>query len=303
MSDSATEILGGGMLVQLEWSTANIALFSVCVITLSSLVFYECLLGLPYSKFGKQEHIVKAPGPIQKFFHYRISTRVAWITAYSSAALGYAILFVYYALENQERIGKYAPSETYSLILLIGWEVNFIKRVLECAFLHIFSDTVPILTFAVITFGYTHLGLLCVYFSNQVQGYEISSGSPTFTKDILCIVGYCVGMSTNFYAHVRLRNIRKQSGQDEAIKKYFSLEELGPLFQIFVCPQYVFEILHFVCWSIFGATAAHYLVAFGVTSYLSLRTKSTYQWYKAKGLVKRQVEDAEGGAATHYIET
>lgn len=146
MADSSSEILTGGMFVKIDWSTANIVIFSICVVSVFSLLGYEFMLGIPYSKFAKDEHIAKSPGVIQRALRYRINMRVGWVIVYGSAALGYAILFCYYAVQNQERIGKFAPSELYSLILLVGWEANFIKRILECIFLHIFSDTIPLVT-------------------------------------------------------------------------------------------------------------------------------------------------------------
>jgi len=288
MGSAETEILVGGLFVDVGWDSINIGLFSTVLFTCTGFVLYELFVGLHYSKFAKEEAIANLPLEVlRKLVYKRIDSRLGWIIVYSTPAITYAGLFAFFAFENIEKIGKFAPSEAYSLILLIGWEMNFVKRCLESAFLHIYSDTVPVFTVVLVAFGYSHVGLLSLFWSNQVEGYEISTDSDTFTKSIICIVGFCVGMSVNFYSHVRLRNIRAKNQSPVQEKKYYSLEELGCLFQAFICPHYVFEILHFLSWGFFGGTVAHYLSAGTVFFYLSLRTRSTYQWYKEKGLIHK----------------
>jgi len=292
-----SEIKAGGLYVDVGLSTANsVVLFLLLAFLVSSLGF-ELFFSIPYSKFATKEEIEKLSRVhiIKYAFHHRVNPRLGWALIYIFPVIVPAIAFAVYAVDNNEKIGKIAPSETYAILVFIGWILSFTKRFLESQFLQVYSDTIPILTILIVSGGYSYCGFASVYFANQVEGYEISPDSGTFVKDIICIVGYVVFISLNFHSHLTLRNIRKRN-PEQPDKKYYSLHELGRLFVVLVCPHYIFEVVFWLFWAAFSGVVSNYISAGFSFFYLSIRTYKTYQWYVSKGLHTKPEELVEVAA-------
>ena len=282
-----TGIQGGGMYVDVKLDTAlNIGLFAFVLPVFTVMATSEYLhLHIPYSKFASEDMIQELPGnAMRKAFQAQIASRTGMFFIYIVPLLSYVILWAVYAGQNMARFGQVAPSPTYSILLFVGWMMSFSKRVFEVLFVHIYSGTIPIASSISISLGYSAAGLVTCVFANQVVGYDVF-GPQTVVKDVICILFFLVGIIVNFIAHYQLRLARLRPSEEGKPKRYMAPGEIGWLFKVFICPHYVFEIIMFAAWCIFGATCVHYCVGVGVAGYLSGRTRSTYKWYQSKGLI------------------
>lgn len=267
----------------------NVAVFAVLLSLLLSMVITEWMsIHAPYSKFAKPEAIEALPiKPLQKLFNARMGSRLGFFLLYFFPLVFYLIIWGVFAARNLQTIGSVAPSPGYSVILLVGWCISFAKRCFEVLFVHVYSGDIPVASTVVIAVAYSGAGLAALFFSNQVVGY-VPFSPQTIAKDIICFIFYFVGITVNATAHLQLRFARTKRGDagQGSEKKYLSPSEIGLLFRIFICPHYVFEVLLFIGWGMFGATSVHYMTCIGMLAYLSSRTRATYKWYAQKGLLR-----------------
>ena len=294
-NSSLTGIYGGGMYVDVELNVPlNAVIFSILLCLFSVMALSEVVsVHFPYSKFAKPEALGELPSTfLQKAFAIQMNSRLGMFILYFVPLLCYVIIWAVFASENVAQIGMVAPSQTYSVLLFVGWCLAFGKRCFEVLFVHVYSGKIPVLSSMMITGAYSAMGLGCAAFANQVVGY--TAFDPfTRAKDICCVIFFCIGITVNFISHYQLRAVRiRQPGESaDAHKKYYSPSEIGWLFKVFVCPHYIFEIVMYAAWSIFGATSVHYILGLGVFIYLSLRTRSTHKWYIDRGIVKVGVQN------------
>mmetsp|Transcript_16538 Transcript_16538/g.18702 ORF Transcript_16538/g.18702 Transcript_16538/m.18702 type:complete len:297 (+) Transcript_16538:271-1161(+) len=281
-----TEIKAGGLFVDVDLEqNNNLPVLILALIVLGFWFSTNFLCPIPYSKFAAEEEIERKfhQRIFIQIFTYRLSPRLGWVICYAIPAVVPAVQFAILAKVNQDEIGKIAPSEDYALILFIMWELSFVKRTLEAAFLQVYSSTFPAISCIIITGGYTIFGCCAIHFANQVVGYGIGPDFDTFPIDIICMIGYVVFFLMNFYCHCKLANVRKNNKD----KRYHSLEELGPLFQWLVCPHFVGEMLFWLFYAGLGGTFTHWIVAALANVTLSIRTYNNYYWYKEHDLIKK----------------
>lgn len=285
-------IEGGGLYVDVPLVGAtNIAVFTVMLILALTLALSEILnLHFPYSKFAAPEAIEQLPGQrVRNLFGTRISSRKGMFLIYIVPLITYLVVWGILASENMRVFGQVAPSPAYSIILLVGWCLSFSKRLFEVLFIHIYSANIPLASALMISSAYSLVGLGPLAYANQVVGY--SPFSPeTIVKDVICFILFFIGITVNAFSHYQLRLARmRKASIDSAVttgtKQYLAPADIGILFRIFICPHYVFEIIMFDAWCLFGATSVHYMFAAGVTCYLGFRTRSTFKWYQEKGLL------------------
>lgn len=284
-----TNIYAGGLYVDIRLGATpyNTPIFGIFLAIALSIAFTEIFgIHVPYSKFAHEDAMQELPANfLKQMFRARLGARFGYFVFYFVPWLGYLIIWSAFAGENRSLFGMVAPSSTYSVLLFVGWMLTFSKRCFEVLFVHIFSGTMPLTSSVLVAIAYTGAGLACAVYANQVVGYE-AFGPQTRAKDVICVICYVIGFTVNAYAHYQLRLVRLKSNDVSADKKrYFAPEEIGILFKWFVCPHYVFEIVMFVSWSAFGATAVHWITAITIFTYLSLRTRATYQWYVKRGLI------------------
>ncbi len=276
----------------------NLAVLIVSVVHVVVFVGFEVASHVPYSKFAEDEARDKLPlAAMRSVFSVHVPSRfirMGWFMLYLPALASYAGLWAYYARHNVAATGQLAPSPGYFVVCLVLWCGSFLKRCLEVLLVHRYSGTLPVLSNALIAWGYAILGLCSLVFANQVEGYSLGADSPTFAKDVVCYVAYVVGFVGNAVCHLKLRWVRDRAEAGGG-KRYLAPCEIGfPFSNNLVAPHYLFEILIFVALGCFGATLTHWMLAVGVAGYLGNRSVSTHRWYRAKGLLgSGKVEDVE----------
>ena len=86
---------------------------------------------------------------------------------------------------------------------------------------------------------------------------------------------FFVGILGNLYHHYQLSQLRKEGEREYKIPK-------GGLFNLVVCPHYLFEILGFIGFSFISQTVYAFSLAAGTAFYLMGRSYSTRRWYISK---------------------
>jgi very-long-chain enoyl-CoA reductase len=138
--------------------------------------------------------------------------------------------------------GKAASSE-YNWVALLGvacWMLHFLKREFETLFVHKFSrPTMPL----------GNLFKNCMYYwaFGAVIGYPLCSPSYVPPSETVVYIGlalFAVSELGNLLVHLQLSNMRPAEGsQARSIPKGF-------LFDFVACPNYTFEVLSWVGFSI-----------------------------------------------------
>jgi hypothetical protein len=299
MSSAPSSVEAFGLFNAVELSGLNVAVLIVSVVHVVVFVGFEMVSHVPYSKFAEETEREKLPlAVVRSVFSAQVPSRwirTGWFLLYFPALASYAGLWAYYASQNVAATGKLAPSPGYFVVCLVMWCGSFLKRCLEVLIVHRYSGTLPVFSNALIAWGYAVLGLCSLVFANQVEGYALGAGSPTFAKDVVCYVVYVVGFVGNTVCHLKLRWVRDRAeAQGAGGKRYFAPSEIGfPFSNALVAPHYLFEIFIFVALGCFGATLTHWMLAVGVAGYLGNRSVSTHRWYVSKGLLVSSKVDVE----------
>ncbi|OQR88585.1 3-oxo-5-alpha-steroid 4-dehydrogenase [Thraustotheca clavata] len=167
------------------------------------------------------------------------------------------------------------PFDKTAYLGVVCWTIHFMKRELETIFVHRFSrPTMPLF----------NLFKNCAYYwtFGAVIGYPLChpdyQGPKSDFQVNLGLAIFAVSEFLNFCVHVQLRTMRAKEGSSERpIPK-------GPLFLLVSCPNYTFEILGWVGFSIFTQIFFGYLftlVGFLQMAQWALQKHSGY--YKTYG--------------------
>jgi len=150
-------------------------------------------------------------------------------------------------------------------ILALGcWTAHYVKREVETLFVHRFShDTMPLSNLWRNSGYYWLAGILAGYFINH----------PLYTppSDIQVYIGFSIFVVSeicNAICHLMLRNLRPAGSRDRKVPKGF-------LFDYVTFPNYTFEVLAWIGFSIMTKTAAAYL-------FTAIGFYMMYTWGKAK---------------------
>ncbi|CAN6196932.1 unnamed protein product [Urochloa humidicola] len=93
------------------------------------------------------------------------------------------------------------------------------------------------------------------------------------------VLVFAAGLAGNFYHHLLLSRLRSGGGAGDS--KGYKIPR-GGLFELVVCPHYLFEIIGFVGLAMVSQTVYGLTVAVGSAAYLAGRSRATRKWYAAK---------------------
>lgn len=108
-----------------------------------------------------------------------------------------------------------------------------------------------------------------------IQHMTLEVAEPLVDLKFLGLLLFLVGISGNFYHHYVLANLRKKNEKGYKIPS-------GGLFNLVICPHYLFEIIAFLGISLISQTLFSYACAIGSALYLIARSYSTRKWYISK---------------------
>ncbi|KAK2992651.1 hypothetical protein RJ640_002952 [Escallonia rubra] len=210
---------------------------------------------LQYSKFwnvGSQKISAKLQN--------KLSSRTGMLILYTPAFLAGLASFAIY------------PDGGFRFFMVkLTLTVHFLKRVLEVLFVHKYSGGMVLDTAILVSGSYLMAAVGMIYIQHLTLGFP----EPPIDLQYLGIILFIVGVSGNFYHHYLLANLR---GKDEKGYKF----PRGGLFDLVICPHYLFEILGFLGVSFISQTLFSFSVSLGVAVYLSGRSYVTRKWYISK---------------------
>ncbi|KAG5051162.1 hypothetical protein AAZX31_02G076500 [Glycine max] len=158
-----------------------------------------------------------------------------------------------------------------STLLQSAVTLHFFKRVFEVVFIHKYSGAMLLDSAIPITLSYFLSTATMIYAQHLTQGL------PEPPIDLLYpgIVLFVVGIIGNFYHHYLLSNLRGKGEKEYKIPK-------GGMFELVICPHYLFEIIEFYGFSFISQTLYAFSFTVGTTLYLLGRSYSTRKWYLSK---------------------
>lgn len=203
---------------------------------------------MQYSKFLKKEKEIK------------LSSRIGMLVFYTPSFLvGFTSFFVF-------------PHQDLRFMLLVSaLTLHFFKRILEVLFLHKYSGSMALESAIVIPISYTLSTATMIY--SQILSRDIPE--PLVDLKYVGIGLFLTGTIGNFYHHRLLANLRKKGDKEYKIPK-------GGLFDLVICPHYLFEILAYIGISSISQTPYAFSFTLGTIFYLAGRSYATREWYLSK---------------------
>ncbi|KAK8662145.1 hypothetical protein V6N13_091732 [Hibiscus sabdariffa] len=234
-------------------SLALTAASVLALISLSILGFLETRgIHLKYSKFFNASS--------SSSISSKVPSRVGMFLLYTPAFLvGFASFWLF------------PDGDLRFLLLKPAITIHFFKRIFEVGFIHIYSGGMALDSTIIISFSYFFLSLSLIY------THILNQQLPEPSIDLMYpgIVLFLIGISGNFYHHYLLSKLRAKGGRDYKIPK-------GGLFELVICPNYLFEILGFMGISLISQTLYSFSVTLGFAVYLVCRSYVTRRWYMSK---------------------
>ena len=145
--------------------------------------------------------------------------------------------------------------------------IHFAKRVLESLFLHKYSGPIGLFTTFMISGFYSLAAYMIGYLNRQ----------PILSVDIWFYIGvvlFITGILGNFLHHKTLADLRKNT-LDYIIPS-------GGLFDLVICPHYLFEIITWLGIFMISRHLASLLILIFIIGYLTARSIRTLKWYREK---------------------
>lgn len=211
---------------------------------------------MQYSKFFNIVAASKKP----KDQEIKLPSRTGMLIAYTPsllAALSSSAVFPYRDL----RI----------VMLLSVLTIHFFKRVIEVLFVHKYSGSMALDAAIPIGLSYTISTMTMIYAQYLSQDFH----EPAIDLKYVGIALFLIGIVGSFYHHNILSNLRKKGDREYRIPK-------GGLFDLVICPHYLFEIVEFVGVSCIAQTTYTFSFTLGTMLYLMGRSYATREWYRSK---------------------
>ncbi|CAI5725112.1 unnamed protein product [Hyaloperonospora brassicae] len=182
-----------------------------------------------------------------------LGPQIGYRTVFVLEYLGPLLIVLGYATRPALVYGSQAVTRPWHAAARFGvafWTLHFVKRELETLFVHRFSrPTMPL----------RNLFKNCSYYWTfaAVVGFPLCHPEYTGPTSLLQMTAGLVLMGVsellNLCVHVQLRHLRPAEGS-----KARPIPD-GPLFALVSCPNYTFEVLGWVGFSLFTQVAASYV--------------------------------------------
>nr|TKR66442.1 hypothetical protein D5086_0000311320 [Populus alba] len=190
----------------------------------------------------------------------KLSSRTGMLVFYVPAFLSGVASFVLY------------PNHDLRLFLVKATlTIHFFKRTIEVLFIHRYSGGMDVESLTPITLSYFTSSVFVIYAQHLAQGLP----EPAVDLKYPGIVLFLIGIIGNFYHHRLLSKLRSNNDKEYKVPK-------GGLFDLVICPHYLFEILGILGISLTAQTLYAFSFFIGSTLYLMGRSYATRRWYLSK---------------------
>jgi len=181
-----------------------------------------------------------------------LGPQISWKLVFLLEYFGPLVLYPLFALQPAFLYGSTSPKLQFPQIVgLACWTAHYFKRELETLFIHRFSHgTMPLSNLVKNCSYYWGNAALVAYFVNH----------PLYTPPNILLVYIGLGIFVvselgNLVTHIMLRNLRPAGSTERRIPRGF-------LFDYVSCPNYTFEILAWIGFSLMTQTLTAYIFAF-----------------------------------------
>ncbi|KAL4576687.1 hypothetical protein LXL04_012785 [Taraxacum kok-saghyz] len=148
---------------------------------------------------------------------------------------------------------------------------HFFKRIFEVLFVHKFSGSMMVDD--AITIGLSYFVSTATMIYAQYLSQE--SPEPAYDLKYVGLAMFLTGISGNFYHHYILSSLRRKGDREYKVPK-------GGLFDLVICPHYLFEIIEFVGVTCIYQTGFTFCFTLGTVFLLMGRSYATRKWYVTK---------------------
>ncbi|KAM7526734.1 hypothetical protein LguiA_016636 [Lonicera macranthoides] len=210
---------------------------------------------LQYSKFWNVNSNNKP-----NHLHIKLSSRTGMLILYTPAFLaGIASFFIF--PDGGLRFMMVKSALTF----------HFLKRDLEVLFVHKYSAGMVLDSVLLISSAY----FIAVAGMTYIQHLTLGFPEPSIDLKYLGVMLFLAGVCGNFYHHYLLAKLRERDDKGYKFPK-------GGLFNLVICPHYLFEILGLLGISFICQTLFSFAVSVGSAFYLMGRSYVTRKWYISK---------------------
>ncbi|KAI3757198.1 hypothetical protein L6452_04732 [Arctium lappa] len=248
------------MLEKLMFDEPSIWITATTVATLISTAYlgFAEMIGnhLQYSKFTSSSSDKKPQG-------IKVSSRTGMLILYTPAFLAGVVSFFVFPDDGD--------GDLRFLLLKFAVTFHFFKRDLEVLFVHKYSGGMILGLIILISIFYFSavVGLIVVHY------LTLGIPEPLIDLKYIGLIVFMLGILGNFYHHNLLVKLRKPNEKGYKIPQ-------GGLFNLVICPHYLFEIVVFVGISFISQTPFAFACTFGDSLYLIARSYETRKWYVNK---------------------
>ncbi|KAF9592621.1 hypothetical protein IFM89_016269 [Coptis chinensis] len=212
---------------------------------------------MQYSKFWNVNNFQKT---VTKGKEIKLSSRTGMLFLYTPAFL--AGLF---------SLSLFSNDGLRFLLVDLALTIHFFKRVYEVLFIHKYSGAMLLDSAILISLSYFISTATMIY--NQHLSHTMPE--PSLDLKYAGVALFFIGIIGNFYHHTILANLRQKDDEVYKIPK-------GGLFNLVICPHYLFEILIFVGICFISQTIYPFSFTAGTALYLMGRSYATRKWYLSK---------------------
>ncbi|XP_043702986.1 3-oxo-5-alpha-steroid 4-dehydrogenase 1-like [Telopea speciosissima] len=188
-----------------------------------------------------------------------------------SSRTGMLILYTPAFLAGVASFAIFPDKDLRFMLVSAALSIHFFKRVLEVLFIHKYSGRMVLDSVILISLSYFISTVSMIYAQHLTEGIP----EPALDLKYVGVALFLVGISGNFYHHYLLSRLREKSDHGYKIPK-------GGLFNLVICPHYLFEIVGFVGVSFISQTVYSFSFTMGTILYLIGRSYVTRKWYLSK---------------------
>ncbi|KAK6188708.1 hypothetical protein SNE40_004834 [Patella caerulea] len=179
-----------------------------------------------------------------------LGPQVGWTTVFLTEYAGPLVVYLLFYIRPSCIYGPAAANQTYSRVVNIAagcWTFHYAKRLFETIFIHRFSNaTMPITNIFKNSIYYWGFAAFVAYFNNHPLYTLPKFGDRQIYGGLALFVFAELG---NFSVHLALRNLRPAGSRVRKIP-YPTLNPFTWLFKVTSCPNYTYEVLAWVGFSV-----------------------------------------------------
>ena len=261
------------------------------------IILHVLQMPLSYGKFTEEGFSKRVPLGERKY-DYRKSMMFIHILPLLAFVVCCIVMLT---TTTSDEDGIDSITASYFMVAVSMITIYFLKRILEIMFVHQYSHSQLALSSVLMMTGWRLFGFVAVaqsICSVVIDDHDVQSHGTSIAVG-LCL--YIPGMILNHLVHQQLAYFRVNSSS----RNYLQLTELPGMYEVFICPQYVLEMVTFIGVMVVLRTLTMLLLLVAMTVHMALRTRDCqrfYQKHKDDAAINGMEIDKDGGKTSTTYE-